>query len=339
VAHFVPILLLLGGATRGNSVKARYALGAAVAALLVAGAPFVSPVSAQSAEAASQEAAQAKYDAQMRVLETQLHPQSGTIQIKEAKVRLNLGDGFYFLPSSEAKRVLTEAWGNPPEATENVLGMVFPTGRKFNDATWGAVIQYEETGHISDKDAASEDYDAVLADMKSASEEENEAREQQGYAASHVIGWAQAPTYDPKSKTLIWARNLKFEGSDTNTLNYDVRTLGRSGVLSLNMVDVMPNLPLVRTAAASLGSTVQFDPGARYADFDSSTDKLADYGLAGLVAGGAGLAVAKKIGLLGILALVLKKGFVVILAGAAGLFAWFKRRLSKESDDDTGSSG
>ena len=182
----------------------------------------------------------------------------------------------------------------------------------------------------------------MLADLKAGAEENNEARKDQGYAASHVVGWAQAPTYDPRTKTLIWARNLKFDGAEENTLNYDVRTLGRSGVLSLNMVDSMSNLPVVQAAAASLGTTVHFEPGARYADFNASTDKLADYGLAGLVAGGAGLAVAKKVGLLGILALVLKKGFVILLAGAAGLFAWFKKRFAtgyKGDDEGTGYSG
>lgn len=322
-------------------MKARYVFGVAVAALLVSGAPLSSQAVAQDAQI-SEEAAKARYDAHMRTLEAELHPQSGTVTIPEAKASLNLGDRYYFLPAAEAKRVLTEAWGNPPEAAQNVLGMVFPSGRKFTDATWGAVIEYEETGHISDKDAASEDYDAVLADMKSSAEEENKALVEQGYSASHIVGWAQAPTYDARTKTLIWARNIKFDGAENNTLNYDVRTLGRSGVLSLNMVDSMPNLPVVQTAAASLGATVQFDQGARYADFNASTDKLADYGLAGLVAGGAGLAVAKKVGLLGILALVLKKGLVVIIAAAAGLFAWFKKRFgagSQENDEGTGYSG
>ena len=39
---------------------------------------------------------------------------------------------------------------------------------------------------------------------------------------------------------------------------------------------------------------MQFDEGARYADFNASTDKTAEYGLAGLVAAGAGLAVAEE---------------------------------------------
>ena len=311
-------------------MKARFALGVASAALLFVVAPQAQ--AGPNWPGSGEEAAKAQYDARMKALQGQIHPQSGTVTIPAAKARLNLGDRYYFLPAADAKRVLVEAWGNPPESADGVLGMVFPAGKSFNDATWGAVVEYEDTGHIADKDAASQDYDSVLADMKSAAEEENEARKSAGYPESHVIGWAQAPTYDAGKKTLIWARNIQFADSQTNTLNYDVRTLGRTGVLSLNMVDAMPNLPVVRTAAAQLGSTVQFDSGARYADYNASTDKLADYGLAGLVAGGAGLAVAKKVGLLGVLLVFLKKGAVILIAGLAAAGALFKRRFSRGSN-------
>jgi uncharacterized membrane-anchored protein len=323
-------------------VKAGFTFGVAAAALLSVGVPSLSVAVAQPAGAASEAAAKAQFEARMKALELQMHPKSGTISIPEAKAHLNLGDQFYFLPAADAKRVLVEAWGNPPDGLEDVLGLVFPAGKTFTDATWGAVVSYDDTGHVSDKDAASQDYNKVLSDMQEAAEADNDARKEQGYAPSHVMGWAQAPTYDSNSKTLIWARNIQFEGAGDNTLNYDVRTLGRTGVLSLNMVDVMPNLPVVQTAAAHLGTTVEFDPGARYADYNASTDKLADYGLAGLVAGGAGLAVAKKAGLLGLLAIFLKKGIAVIAAGALGLGAWLKRKFGtgyQEVSDDGGYAG
>jgi uncharacterized membrane-anchored protein len=316
----------------------RFALGVAAATLLSIGAPRAWAAAGQDA-ASEQAAAEAQHKAQMAALQQEVHPRSGTIAIPEAKAHLNLGKNYYFLPAVVAKRVLTEAWGNPPDATDNVLGIVFPAGKSFMDATWGAVINYEDTGHIADKDAASENYESVLNDMKSAAEEENEDRKAAGYAGTRVVGWAQAPTYDSGRKTLIWARNIKFDDSSLNALNYDVRTLGRTGVLSLNMVDTMPNLDVVRTAATHLGSTVEFDQGARYADYNASTDKLADFGLAGLVAGGAGLAVAKKAGLLGLLALFLKKGVAIAIALFAAVAALVKRRLGRGNDEDSEEGG
>lgn len=267
--------------------------------------------------------------------ERSLHPETGSIRLEGGKATLNLGDDYYFLPADEARKVLTEAWGNPPEASSNVLGLVFPKSAHFYDGGWGAVLTYEDTGHVDDKDAASEDYDSVLSDMQSGEDDENAARKEAGYGGVHLIGWAQPPTYDSAAKTLIWARNIRFDGEEVNTLNYDVRKLARTGVLSMNMVTTMDQIGEVREAAKALGDTVQFDTGSRYADFDASTDHVADYGLAGLVAAGAGLAVAKKAGLLGILLIVLKKAFVFLVAGAVAAFAWIKRKLGLGSDEES----
>lgn len=328
-----------GSFKQGEIVKPSVALRLAAAGLILCAVP------ASSANPAGPEAkaalAEMPEDVRAKVLEFEasLHPQSGTIQVPGAHATLKLGDDYYFLPAADAKRVLTEAWGNPPDSVSDVLGMVFPKGRTSYDGVWGAVISYEDTGHISDADAAEQDFDQVLADMKAGEEESNQATREAGYAGSVTVGWAQAPTYDGKSKTLIWARNIKFDGQEQNTLNYDIRTLARTGVLSMNMVDSMGHLPVVRAAAANLARTVELSPGSRYAEYDSATDATAEYGLAGLVAAGAGVAIAKKTGLIAILLLVLKKGFVFILAGGAAAWAWFKRRGAKGEDADADSYG
>jgi len=70
----------------------------------------------------------------------------------------------------------------------------------------------------------------------------------------------------------------------------------------------------------------EFNPGERYADYNSSTDKTAAYGIAALVAGG----IAAKAGLfakLGIMLLALKKFVVIGIAAIGGLFAkLFKKK-------------
>lgn len=308
-------------------MKAGYSCAVAAALLLATAAPQA--VIAQTPTASEQDQA-AAYKAQMDAIERDLHPQYGTVDIPAAHAKLQLGKGYYFLPAAEAKRVLTEGWGNPPAVAEKTLGLVFPAGKTFRDLSWGAVVEYEDSGHISDKDAASQDYNSVLSNMQSATEEANNEEANKGYPAQHLMGWAQAPTYDAATKTLIWARNIAFDGQKQNTLNYDVRTLGRTGVLSLNMVDTMDNLDSVREAAKGLGATVKFDQGAAYADYNASTDKLADYGLAGLVAAGGGLLVAKKAGLLAVLLVFAKKAIALLVAGVIALGAWFKRRFRGE---------
>lgn len=308
-------------------MKLKYACALCAAVSLAA---LSAPVLAQAASSiGTEEQQKAAREAKFKAMDKELHPQMGKVAVAAANATLDLGKNYYFLPAAEAKRVLTEGWGNAPEQVSNVVGMVFPVGKTFHDETWGAVIEYEDTGHVSDKDAASQDYDAVLASMRESEDAANKAAAEQGYAGSHLLGWAQAPTYDPATKTLIWARNIKFDGQEESTLNYDVRTLGRNGVLSVNMVDSMANLASVREAAKGLGSTVQFASGSAYNDFNPSTDKLADYGLAGLVAAGAGVAVAKKAGLLAILAIFFKKALALVIAGAVALGAWIKRKFGR----------
>lgn len=92
------------------------------------------------------------------------------------------------------------------------------------------------------------------------------------------------------------------------------------------MVAGMPQLPQVRAAAASFSKAASFETGARYADFNESTDEKADYGLAGLVAAGVGVAAAKKFGLLALLLAFGKKFVVLILAALGGAVGWFRRR-------------
>jgi uncharacterized membrane-anchored protein len=259
-----------------------------------------------------------------------LQPEVGEISISPAQVKLMLGKDYYFLPASDAKRVLTEGWGNPPDAVTNVLGMVFPAGKSFLDETWGAVITFEATGYVTDDDAKSADYDSVLTQSRDSETQLNEERRKAGFAGQHIVGWAQPPSYDSGRHTLVWAREIKFDGEPVNTLNYDLRLLGRRGVLSLNMIAGMPQLGSVRSAATSFGQAVSFEQGARYADFDDSVDEKAGYGLAGLVATGVGVAAAKKLGLLAILLGFGKKFIILILAVGAGAIGWLRRRFGKD---------
>jgi uncharacterized membrane-anchored protein len=264
----------------------------------------------------------------MREIEAGLHPRTGAVAVPVAKVTLNLGDAYYFLGADESRLVLTEGWGNPPETVQDVIGMIFPAGKSFTDDTWGAVLTYVEDGYVPDAEAAGIDYTQLLNQLREGETRENEARQAAGFASTHLIGWAQEPSYDAQRHTLIWAKEISFSDvPDHNTLNYDVRVLGRRGVFSMNLVTGMDRLDATRAAATELMGTATFDTGSRYTDYVEGQDKKAAYGVAGLIAGGAAVALAKKAGLLGILLLVLKKGGVFLLAGAGALFAWVRNLM------------
>jgi uncharacterized membrane-anchored protein len=288
---------------------------------------------AASAPAQPSSAEQKGREQQLTAILQSLHPVSGDVTVPQAAAVLHLGEDYYYLPADEARRVIVDGWGNPPGTADGVLGMVFPAGKTFLDDVWGAVITYEPSGYVSDEDAAKEDYDALLKQLQEGTEAANEERTKQGYPAQHLVGWAQSPAYDPRSHSVVWARNVNFDGQPENTLSYDVRLLGRKGVLSLNMITGMSKLEETRQAAAKFAGAAEFQPGSRYADYQPGKDKKAEYGVAGLVAAGAGLAVAKKLGLLGIILAFGKKFLILIVALFAGLGTWF-RRLFKRGEPD-----
>lgn len=260
-----------------------------------------------------------------------LHPVTGEVAIPAAKATLKLADGYSFLPAGDAQRVLTEAWGNPPD--DSVLGMILPSTDAhsvLDDDTWAVVVTFVDEGYVSDKDAAKIDYDDMLKDMKKSAQESNEERLKQGYPAVELVGWAEPPHYDAGTHKLYWARDLKFKKADGSpdgqSLNYAIRVLGRRGYLSLNAVAPIDQLAKVRADMPDVVAMAEFDQGERYADYNSSTDKAAAYGIAALVAGG----IAAKAGLfakLGVLLLALKKFIVIGIAAIGGLFAKiFKRK-------------
>jgi uncharacterized membrane-anchored protein len=294
----------------------------------LAAALLVAPVHAQQPSPEQQASVQ-----KALALAKELHPAKGDVAIPEAGAMLHLGDDYYYLPAAEAKRVIVEAWGNPPESADGVLGLVFPAGTTFMDDTWGAVISFDPVGYVTDDDAQSEDYGALLKQIQESEEELNAQRKEGGYPAQHLVGWAQQPVYDAKTHSVIWAQNIAFQGNEENTLNYDVRLLGRRGVLSLNMITGMSKLDETRAAAAKFAGSATFNPGARYADYRPGADKKAEFGVAGLVAAGVGVAAAKKLGLIGLVLAFGKKLIVLILAFGAGLWAWIKRRLRRGEEE------
>lgn len=260
-----------------------------------------------------------------------LKPVTGKVTLPEARASLDLGEEYLFYGKEDAAKILVDLWGNPPQAADGVLGLVMPKGSTPASDAWGAVVTFEDAGYVSDEDAATTDYDELLTQMQEGTNAANTARAEAGYPTIALVGWAERPAYDKATHSVVWAQNLRFSDSDTNGLNYDVRTLGRYGVLSLNFITSMDKLGEIRGAAKQFAQHASFDPGARYADFDPATDKAAEYGIGGLIAAGAGVAVAKKLGLFGTIGVFLLKFLKPILVGAAllfgGLWQAFKGRL------------
>lgn len=244
--------------------------------------------------------------------EASLDYQTGTLVLGDDLATLHLDDSLRYLEDGDARRVLEDAWGNPPGGP--TLGLLVPGDRGVLDAdAWAVIITFEEEGLVEDDDAGDIDYDDLLATMKEQTKESNEARAAQGYESLELIGWATEPRYDAESKKLYWAKELEFGGRPNHTLNYNIRILGRRGVLVLNAVGAMDQLAEIESATPGLLKMVEFNEGHRYADFDPSIDKVAAYGIGGLIAG----KVALKVGLFKVILLALAKGWKLVLIGVA----------------------
>ena len=257
--------------------------------------------------------------------------QHGDVALQNGLAELKLGDAFGYLDAAQARRVLVSAWGNPSESADGVLGMIFPSNSSPLDAnSWGVVITYEEDGYVSDEGAESIDYGKMLQEMKEDAASTNAQRRADGFPEAEIIGWAEPPHYDRANHKLYWAKELKFADSDENTLNYNIRVLGRRGVLVLTAVGGMTQLPSIHSAMEQVLAAVEFKEGHRYADYIPGKDRAAEYGLAALVAGG----IAAKAGLfkwvLG-LVIALKKFIIVAVVAVVG----FLRNLFRGKPAET----
>ncbi len=247
-----------------------------------------------------------------------LHFQDGKIALPGNMATLDLSREFHYLPPDDAERVLVTGWGNPPGTKS--LGLIVPAAVSLlDDAGWAVVVTYDKDGHVNDDDASKIDFDDLLKEMQEGVVKANEERKKQGYPAMQLVGWAERPSYSAETHKLYWAKELQTSAPE-HTLNYNVRVLGREGVLVLNAVAGMSQIGTVREEMKKVTAFTEFTAGNRYTDFNASTDKTAEYGIAALVAGG----VAAKLGLFGKLFAVLlafKKLFVLGVLAAAGYVA------------------
>ena len=288
--------------------------------LMVAG---LQPAYAQD-EAMSAE--EQEYLEQMQAVMDSLDPQNGEISLGDDLVTLQVPDEFYFLGAADAETVLVEIWGNPPG--QDVMGMLFPAQyTPFDYESWAVTIEYVDDGHVSDEDAADIDYAELLEDMQSDSRDSNDDRIDAGYQPVELVGWAEQPHYDTYARKLYWAKELQFGEDDETTLNYDIRALGRTGVLSMTFIANTSQLAEVNASRDAVLAMAEFNPGNRYEDFDSSMDHVAAYGIGALVAG----KVAMKTGMLAAFAVLAKKFGVILFIGLAAFGRKIKSMFQSDS--------
>ena len=207
--------------------------------------------------------------------------------------------GYVYLDAADTAR-FEELEQNVPSGKEV---MIAP-----RDLHWSAYLLFEDAGYVKDDEKI--DAPALLKALQEGTEHENEERRRRGWRAIHVAGWAIPPAYNIQTKRLEWATDLKSD-DDAQGVNFFTKILGRRGFTTV----VLATRPTDTAASvADLDKVLtgyRFKSDATYASWRPG-DKVAEYGLAGLIVGGAAAAAAKT-GLF-------KDLFKVILAGAAAMW-------------------
>jgi uncharacterized membrane-anchored protein len=167
------------------------------------------------------------------------------------------------------------------------------------------------------------DADALLKSLQDSDKPSNEERKRLGMPPIYTVGWHVPPHYDLGTKRLEWGLRLRGD-DDRPVVNYTIRLLGRRGVMHATLVSDPQRLDRdIADFKASL-TGYSFVSGERYSEFRSG-DRVAEYGLAALVLGGAA-AVATKTGFGKAIGKFLIFGIIALGGAVAAFFRKFFRR-------------
>jgi len=239
------------------------------------------------------------------------------------QAKLHLADTFIFIPKAQAGELM-RMWGN--SVGDGFHGLVFA---KSTTEQWVISIDHVNEGYVKDDDAKSWNADDLLQSLKDGTSAQNELRLKLGLPALEIVGWVQKPEYESIHHRLFWSVKAVDVGAAADaaaTVNYNTYALGRDGYFTVNLMTTDKTVEQDKSAARSVVAAVDYNGGKSYADFKPDTDRVAEYGLAALIAGVA----AKKLGLLAVVGVFVAKFAKIILAAVVvaggGMFKFFRRK-------------
>ena len=231
----------------------------------------------------------------------------------EGIAQIEVPSGYAFL-DGKSTRTLMKASGEPVSGHE--LGFLRPT-----NAHWSVLFEFSDVGYVKDDEKDKLDADKLLASIKRGTAEANKERVAAGNPLLEIVGWEVPPKYDATTHNLEWAIRATSEGRPI--LNYNTRLLGRKGVMEVVLIVDPESLPTTLPTFKELLGGYAFQSGNSYAEYRQG-DKVAKYGLAALVVGGAAVGAA-KLGLFTGLLVFLKKGWKLVVVGLAAVAAFIKK--------------
>ncbi|HXC59599.1 MAG TPA: DUF2167 domain-containing protein [Steroidobacteraceae bacterium] len=305
--------------------KSRHAVAAAV--MLALAVPALAQTPAVPAAGSAQESAvpaqqqraedpaEQAYMRQIAALDWVKGPT--TVQLA-GNSELVVPEGFVFLDKKNTDKFL--------EINHNLAGgtevLVAPA-----NLHWTAYLSFADEGYVKDDEKI--DAPKLLKTLQEGTEQANQERKRRGWGEMHVVDWALPPAYNTANKRLEWATLLESEGG--RNVNFSTKVLGRRGHTSVVLAGDPAELTAARQELEKVLAGYSFKQGEKYADWVPG-DKVAEYGLAALVLGGAA-AIATKKGFWAILATFFAAAWKFVLAGVVALGAGIRRFFGKKADD------
>lgn len=304
--------------------KITKSLAGALFALAVS-VSFNSSVQAQNQPAPAAESAEASKKIEI----PDLNLTHGPAMVKLGKVaEIKLPEGFAFVgPDSLDKFfAMTQNVRNGKE-----VGVILSPER------WLLFFDFDDVGYVKDDEKANLDAAKLYKTMDEGQNAANESRKSKGWDELKLQGWATEPFYDEMTHNLKWAIKISSSSDQHKSIgvNESIRFLGRGGVMKVTLVGDFDQFKIQEAKADQLLAGFSYLPGSTYAEFRSG-DKVAKYGLAALVVGGAGVAAAKMglLGKLGALFAKMGKGIIIVVAAIGAAIAKFwKKIIGKEKVD------
>ena len=220
----------------------------------------------------------------LQVSTPSLQYETGVVHIANGIAQLTIPTGYKFLNAKQSKYIISEVWRRSPQP--DLAGMLIPESQDpFAKDSYAFIINYEPRGHVNDGDAGKIDYDQVLRNLQRNEAYENAERRKMGYAPIHIVRWIQQPAYDKSGHILSWAKQIQADQKIEPSFSYNIRVLGRNGIVSLTAETSAAGQLLLKNDMQKVMHMVSFSAGHTYTDFNPKADKMAAWTIGTLVTG------------------------------------------------------
>lgn len=200
---------------------------------------------------------------------------------------ISVPTNFAFAGGPEAAKYMEQCHNLPHPALKGVV-------RPQKGGSWHLSFEYLDIGHVPDDEKQSLDAAAILREKQIRQISANEQLRRRGWEALHPIEWLSPPAYEADTKRLSWSLRLTKEAPATGEVcNYNVRLLGRTGVMSVTLACDPREAKALLPQVKSLLAGYEFTSGQSYGEWRVG-DKVAAYGLTGLITGGGAAALTKS---------------------------------------------